>query len=155
MWILSVLPDIVLHLILVVGILGTIAGFVLGGIPFINAYKLPIQICSILILSLGLYLEGGLADKQVWLLKVKEVEAKLAKAEAKSQLENVKIVTKVVKKLELVRTRGNDVVQYIDREIVKYDTICPIPIEVIRAHNAAAGDLRLKMEMSLTLRDPK
>jgi len=155
MWILSVLPDIVLHLILVVGILGTIAGFVLGGIPFINVYKLPIQICSILILSLGLYLEGGLADKQVWLLKVKEVEAKLAKAEAKSQLENVKIVTKVVKKLELVRTRGNDVVQYIDREIVKYDTICPIPIEVIRAHNAAAGDLRLKMEMSLTLRDPK
>jgi hypothetical protein len=155
MWILSVLPDIVLHLILVVGILGTIAGFVLGGIPFINAYKLPIQICSILILSLGLYLEGGLADKQVWLLKVKEVEAKLAKAEAKSQLENVKIVTQVVKKLELVRTRGNDVVQYIDREVVKYDNICPIPIEVIRAHNAAAGDLRLKMEMSLTLKDLK
>ena len=155
MWILSVLPDVVLHLILVVGILGTIVGFVLGFIPFIGKYKLPIQICSLLILSLGVYLEGGLADKQEWLLKVKEVEAKLAKAEAQAAVENVKIVTQVVKKLELVRTRGNDVVQYIDREVVKYDNICPIPIEVIRAHNAAAGDLRLKMEMSLTLKDPK
>ena len=155
MWILSVLPDVVLHLILVVGILGTIVGFVLGFIPFISKYKLPIQICSVLILSLGVYLEGGLANEQEWLLKVKEVEAKLAKAEAQAAVENVKIVTKVVKKLELVRTRGNDVVQYIDREVVKYDNICPIPIEVIRAHNVAAGDLRLKMEMSLTLKDPK
>lgn len=155
MWILSVLPDVVLHLILVVGILGTSVGFVLGFIPFISKYKLPIQICSVLILSLGVYLEGGLANEQEWLLKVKEVEAKLAKAEAQAAVENVKIVTKVVKKLELVRTRGNDVVQYIDREVVKYDNICPIPIEVIRAHNVAAGDLRLKMEMSLTLKDPK
>jgi hypothetical protein len=155
MWILSVLPDFVLHLILIAGILGTVVGFVLGFIPLVSKYKLPIQICSVLILSLGVYLEGGLADKQEWLLKVKEVEAKLAKAEAQAAVENVKIVTKVVKKLELVRTRGNDVVQYIDREVVKYDNICPIPIEVIRAHNVAAGDLRLKMEMSLTLKDPK
>lgn len=155
MWILSFLPDFLLHVILAVGIFGTIAGFVLGFIPIVNKYKLPIQICSLLILSLGLYLEGGLANEQGWRLKVKDVESKLAKAEAQAAVENVKIVTQVVKKLELVKTRGNDIVQYVDREIVKYDNTCVIPIEVIKAHNAAAGDLRLKMETSLTLKDTK
>jgi hypothetical protein len=144
MWILSILPDFVLHLILIAGILGTIAGFVLGFIPFIAAYKLPIQICSVILLSLGVYLEGGLANEQVWRLKVKEVEAKLAKAEAQSATENVKIVTKVVKKLELVRTRGSDIIQYVDREVTKYDVSCPIPGVVIKAHNDAAADIRTK-----------
>ena len=144
MFILSILPDFVLHLILIAGILGTIAGFVLGFIPLISRYKLPIQICSLLILSLGVYLEGGLANEQEWRLKVAEVEAKLAKAEAQSAVENVKIVTKVVKQLELVRTRGNDIVQYVDREVTKYDSTCPIPVVVIKAHNDAAADPRTK-----------
>lgn len=138
MWILSILPTVVLHLILVAGLMGTIAGFVLSFVPVIGAYKLLIQICSVLLLLLGVYLEGGLANDQAWQLKVKEVEAKVAKADARSANENVKIVTKIVKKLELVRTRGEDIVKYVDREVVKYDATCPIPLVVINAHNAAA-----------------
>ena len=144
MFILSILPDFALHLILVIGILGTLAGFVLPFMPFVNAYKMPIQICSVLLLSLGVYLEGGLANEQQWKLKVAEVEAKLANAEAQSATENVKIVTKVVKQLELVRTRGDDIVKYIDREVTKYDAACPIPDVVIKAHNDAAADPRSK-----------
>ena len=53
MWILSFLPEFIPHLIFIIGVLGTIAGFVLGFIPFVSTYKLPIQITSILILSLG------------------------------------------------------------------------------------------------------
>ena len=99
---------------------------------------------SLLVLSLALYLEGGLADYKAWELKVKEVEAKLAEAEAKSAVENVKIVEKVVTKTQIVKTRGADVVKYVDREIVKYDTkfakggMCEIPQEFIKAHNDAA-----------------
>jgi len=98
MWILSFLPDYVTHLILFAGVIGTIAGFVLGFIPFIAPYKLPIQIISILVLSFGLYLEGGMADNEIWQMKVKEVEAKVAQAEAKSQEKNVEIVTIVAEK---------------------------------------------------------
>jgi len=96
------------------------------------------------VLSLALYLEGGLADYKAWELKVKEVEAKLAEAEAKSAKENVKIVEKVVKKTEYITRQGREVVKYIDREIVKYDTKfapggqCEIPKEFIKAHNDAA-----------------
>jgi len=144
MWIISFLPDWVFHLMLAAGVLGTVAGFVLGMIPIVKQYILPIRIISLLVLSLALYLEGGLADYNAWQLKVKEVEAKLAEAELKSAKENTKIVTKVITKTQIVRTRGEDIVRYVDREIVKYDTkfapggICEIPKEFIKAHNDAA-----------------
>ena len=144
MWIISFLPDWVFHLMLAVGILGTVAGFVLGIIPAVKQYVLPIRVISLLVLSLALYLEGGLADYNAWQLKVKEVEAKLAQAEIKSAKENTKIVTKVITKTQVVKTRGEDIVRYVDREIVKYDTKfapggqCEIPKEFIKAHNDAA-----------------
>ena len=47
-------------------------------------------------------------------------------------------------KTQIVKTRGKDIVKYVDREIVKYDTkfakggMCEIPQEFIKAHNDAA-----------------
>jgi len=144
MFILSILPDWVFHAITFLGVLGTVAGFVLGMIPVIKTYIIPVRVISILLLSLGLYLEGGLADYAVWEAKVKEVEAKLAEAELKSAKENTKIVTKVITKTQIVRTRGETITKYIDREIVKYDTKfapggqCEIPKDFIKALNDAA-----------------
>ena len=144
MFILSILPEWVFHAITIAGILGTVVGFVLGMIPVIKTYIIPIRVISLLLLSFGLYLEGGLADYKVWEARVKEVEAKLAEAEVQSAKENTKIVEKVVTKTQVVKTRGKDIVRYVDREIIKYDEkfskggICEIPQEFIKAHNDAA-----------------
>lgn len=145
MWILSFLPESAVHIIFGVGILGTIIGFVLGFIPFVRAYKLAIQICSILVLVLGVYLEGGLADYKEWELKVKEMEAKVAQAEAKGAEKNVEIQEKVVEKTKVIREKGRDIIKYIDREVVKdnevikYVETCPaIPASIIEQHNKAA-----------------
>jgi hypothetical protein len=144
MWIFTVLPDAVIHLILTLGIIGTVAGFILGMVPLVKKYKLSIQVISLLILSFGLYLEGGLADNKIWEARVAEVQVKLAEAEAKSAKENVKIVERVVTKTQVVKERGADIIKYVDREVVKYDTkflpggICEIPKEFIKAHNDAA-----------------
>ena len=144
MFILSILPEWVFHAITNAGVLGTVVGFVLGMIPVIKTYIIPIRVISILLLSFGLFLEGGLADYAVWEAKVKEVEAKLAEAELKSAKENTKIVTKVITKTQIVRTRGEDIIRYVDREVIKYDEkfakggICEIPQEFIKAHNDAA-----------------
>lgn len=144
MFILSILPEWVFHAITIAGVLGTIVGFVLGMIPAVKTYIIPVRVISILLLSLGLYLEGGLADYKVWEAKVKEVEAKLAQAEVQSVKENTKIVTKVITKTQVVKTRGQDIVRYVDREVVKYDEkfakggICEIPQEFIKAHNDSA-----------------
>jgi hypothetical protein len=65
-------------------------------------------------------------------------------AAVESAQENVKIVEKVVKKTEYIKTRGEDIINYIDREVVKYDTkfapggVCEIPKEFIKAINDAA-----------------
>lgn len=157
MWILTILPEAAIHIIFGLGILGTIAGFVLGFIPFVKTYKLAIQVISLLVLVLGVYLEGGLADHKEWQLKVAELEAKLAKAETKSSEKNIEIQEKIVEKTKIVKEKGRDIIQYVDRwntkevikevegperirreEVIKYIENCPVPKEIIDLHNQAA-----------------
>ena len=157
MWILTVLPEWVTHAIFAIGVLGTIAGFVLGFVPFVRAYKFAIQVISLLILTLGVYLEGGLADSKEWELRVKEMEAKVAKAEAQSANKNVEIQEKIVEKTKVIREKGRDIIKYVDKwntkeiikevegperirreEVIKYIENCPVPKEFIDIHNQAA-----------------
>jgi hypothetical protein len=144
MWIFEWLPDAVTHIIFLVGAVGIFAGFVLTFIPFVKQYKLAIQIASLFIFALGVYLEGGLADNKEWQFKIKELEGKLAVAEERSKTENVKIEEKIVTKTQVVKQKGQDIIQYIDREVVKNNEVikyvenCPVPKEIIDAHNQAA-----------------
>ena len=140
MWIINWLPEFVVHLIFLAGIVGTIAGFVLGFIPFVSKYKLPIQIISLLLLSLGVYLEGGLAEKAKWELRVKEMEAKVAAAQAESQKTNVQIVEKVVTEKEYIRLKGQKVIEYVDREVKVFDSNCTVPEVAIKAHDMSAAN---------------
>jgi hypothetical protein len=146
MWILSFMPEWAFHLMLGIGVLGTVVGFVLGMIPFIKQYVIPIRIISLLILILAVYLEGGLADNKIWEARVKEMEVKVAKAEAESAKENVKIVEKIVRKTQIVRIRGEDIIKYVEKEVVKYDEKfatggqCELPKEFIKAVNDAAEE---------------
>ena len=79
-----------------------------------------------------------------WRERVAEVEAKLRLAEEQSAKENVRIQERVVKKTEYITRRGQDIIQYVDREIVKYDVKfapggqCEIPREFITTINRAA-----------------
>ena len=145
MWILSILPDAAIHIIFGLGILGTIAGFVLGFIPFVKTYQFAIQICSIVVLVFGVYLEGGLADYKEWELRVKEMEAKVAQAEAQSANKNVEIQEKIVEKTKVIREKGKDIIQYIDKEVVKKEEVikyienCPVPKDIIDTLNKAAS----------------
>ena len=145
MFILSILPDAAIHIIFGLGILGTIAGFVLGFIPFVKTYQFAIQICSIVVLVIGVYLEGGLADYKEWELRVKEMEAKVAQAEAQSANKNVEIQEKIVEKTKVIREKGKDIIQYIDKEVVKKEEVikyienCPVPKDVIDTLNKAAS----------------
>ena len=138
------LPNWIFHAILLAGVLGLIASLVLKFIPFINTYKLPVQVLSILLIVTGVWFEGAISNQAEWEARVAEMQVKVAEAEAKSSEANVQIVTKVVKKTKLVHERGDAIISYIDREVVKNNEVikfvenCPIPDIIIKTHNAAA-----------------
>jgi hypothetical protein len=137
MWIFTFLPTWVFHAILGAGALALLAGMFFGFIPFVSKYKIPVKVVGFTLLAFGLFLEGGLHDNMAWQARVAEMELKVAAAEVESAKENTKIVEKVVKKTEYIKTKGKDVVQYIDREVTKYDNTCIIPKEFVKAHNDA------------------
>ena len=80
--------------------------------------------------------------------KIKELEAKVVAAEAKSAVVNTKIVEKIVTKQKIVKERGEDIIKYVDKEIIKYDVKfapggqCEIPKEFINIHNKAAEEIK-------------
>lgn len=116
----------------------TVAGFFAHRIPLVWQYQLPFKVLGIALLSLGVYFRGGYSVEMDWRERVAEVEAKLKVAEEKSTKENTRIETRVVQKTEYITRRGQDIVQYVDREVAKYDNTCVIPKPFVEAHNRAA-----------------
>ena len=144
MWLMNFLPNWIFHAILLAGVLGLIASLVLKFIPFFNTYKLPVQVLSILLIVTGVWFEGAISNQAEWEARVAEMQVKVAEAEAKSSEANVQIVTKVVKKTKRIREKGDAIITYIDREVVKNNEVikfvenCPIPDIIVKTHNAAA-----------------
>jgi len=154
MWILHLLPDAfiawIVNIILIAGAVTTVAGFFVRFIPFINTYKIPVQIAGILLLTVGVYFQGGYSTEMAWRERVREVEAKVAEAEKKSQENNIEIITKFVTRTKIIHDQGQNIVNYIDREVVKNQEVirfvenCPIPDIIIATHNAAALNQSIK-----------
>jgi hypothetical protein len=140
MWILKFLPDWIFYAIFLVGLIGFVTTYLLKyiPIPMIYMYRKPIQIVSLLAIVFGTFMSGAIYDNEAWESRVKEMEAKVAKAEVESKVANEKINDKVEKTKEKIVQKQVVVKQYIDREIVKYDNTCVIPKEFVEVHNKAA-----------------
>lgn len=165
MWLLQFLPDAFLEAV-IYGILGL--GFLatLISLVFINpllkllpgiagTYRL-VQLASVLIFLLGVYLWGGYTTEMRWRDRVAEMQERVKQAEAAAAVVNRSIATDVkaadVKVVERTRT----VTQYIDRivnrevlkevpgpervkieKVIEYVEKCPVPQELIDLHNQA------------------
>lgn len=115
MWILNWLPDSAIHLMVIAGVLGIIASWFFGFIPFVSQYKLPIQIISILVLVFGIWTEGANSNNNSWLLKVKDLEVKLAQAETQSAQVNTILVEKIVEKEKIIKDKQNELKNAINK----------------------------------------
>jgi len=140
---LSFIPDWFWTLVLISGILGTLATWVLKFIPFVSTYRLPIQVASIIALIAGVYFQGVIANEAKWQDKIADLQKQIVEAEVKSKETNVVVQEKIVTKTKIIKEKGKDIVNYIDREIVKKEEIikyieqCPVPKEIIDLHNQA------------------
>ena len=117
MWLLNWLPDFVIHLMVIAGVLGIIASWFFGFMPFISQYKLPIQIISILVLVFGIWIEGANSNNNSWLLKVKELEVKLAQAETQSAQVNTILVEKILEKDKTIKDNKNEIKTAINKYV--------------------------------------
>ena len=157
MWIFTIISEAIVHIIFIIGVILTLMGFILGFIPLIGKYKIPLQIIGLLTLIFGSYLEGGLADNKEWEFKVKEVEAQVAKAEAESANLNTQLQAALSDKKQVIKEKGDTIIKYVDKfvdkeilkevpgpervkieKVIEYIEHCPVPKELLEIHNKAA-----------------
>ena len=134
MWILQFLPNWIFYLLLLTGVAAFLVTHFVKVLP--NAQL--IKLASVAAVIVSVYMIGAISNNDAWLAKIKDLEVKVAQAEAKSAAANTDIVEKTVVKTQVVKQRGQDIVRYVDREVVKYDTTCVIPKEFVLIHNKAA-----------------
>lgn len=148
MWLITFLPDamiaLVVYTIIAVGTGLIIASMLTRWIPGVAAYRTPLQVFGAIVLMFGIYLQGGRANEAQWQARVQELELKLAQSQVDSGKKNIEVQTQVVTKTRVLREKGEEIIRYIDREVVKNQEViryieqCPVPKEIIDAHNAAA-----------------
>lgn len=141
MWLLNFLPDWIFSALFFIGI----ALYLVTKTIKILPYSTVIQYGSIGIIFLATYFSGSKSMNDQWIKRAHDLELKVKELEVKSAQENVKIVEKIVTKQQVVREKGQDIIQYVDKvvvkdnEVIKYIEHCPkLPNEVVTTINKAA-----------------
>lgn len=147
-WMINLIPDMFWTLLLWAGVLAVIASYLLGKIPFVNQYKIPLRVGGVLAVLIGVYFYGVIANEAKWQAKIKELEEKVAVAEAKSTETNTVVKTEIVEKVKVIKQKAEKQIEYVDRviekdkEIIKYVENCPVPKSIIEQINEAAKGVK-------------
>ena len=140
MWILSYLPTWIFYAITVIGILGLISSYVLGIVPLVNQYKIPLQVVSIVVIAFGVFIIGGVENELAWQAKVKELEAQVAVATAKSNETNTVVQQKVITKIQIVKQQVEVVKREIEVQKEYINTDCKVSPTAIDLYNKAVAE---------------
>ena len=140
MWILSYLPTWIFYAIVVMGILGVIASYVLSMVPLVNQYKIPLQVVSIVVIAFGVFIIGGVENELAWQAKVKELEAQVAVATAKSNETNTVVQQKVITKIQIVKQQVEVVKREIEVQKEYINTDCKVSPTAIDLYNKAVAE---------------
>jgi len=133
MWLFEFIPQTLFYLL-----------FLASGIGYAISLFLPnpilqkqVKITSVIALGISIYLLGMLYVNNLWKERAEKLQQQVVELEAKSTTTNTEIKERVVTKTQIVKQRGDDVIKYVDREIVKINN-CVVPQEFTQAHNRAA-----------------
>jgi hypothetical protein len=120
------------------GLIGILASFFIKFIPFINIYRTPIQIISIIVFCSGIYWYGGYTTEMLWRDEVAKLEEQVKEAEKKSNKVN-KVIQKVyVDRVKIVK-QDVVVIQEKIREVSNViDKDCKVSPEAVNLLNQAA-----------------
>ena len=134
MWFFDFIPETLFYLL-----------FLCSGIGYAISLFLPhpvlqkqVKITSVVALGISIYLLGMLYVNNLWKARAEKLQQQVVELAAKSTTTNTEIQERVVTKTQIVKQRGEDIIKYVDREIVKINNNCVIPQEFTQAHNRAA-----------------
>lgn len=160
-WMLSLIPDSILMLfcvaITVVGIVLYFSGSLIRWIPGIVGYRILLKILGIILTLLGVFFLGGYGVEMSWRAQVAEMQKKVDEANIQAAATTRAISQDVQKETVIVKEKGDTIIKRVDRwndreiiktvegpervrveEVIKYIENCPVPKELLDAHNEAA-----------------
>ena len=103
MFLLNWLPDVVFHLMLLVGVLAIGASFVLTFVPFVSQYRLPIQVAGIMLTVVAVWYEGGIAKDAEYRARIAAMELKISRAETAAAEANTRLAEQILKEQARIR----------------------------------------------------
>ena len=143
MWLLSLIPDFVYHLLLLTSIIAFGACYILKMIPFISANVEIIRVISVVVMIFSVWMEGGIANEAKWKARVAELEIKVAKAEKVAAEANGKIETVYVDRVKVEKEVQYVVQNLINKNSAKLDLTCKVdPLAISILNQAALGGVK-------------
>ena len=143
-WMLSLIPDNILiwiyYLFTGAGFTLYIASKLVKWIPLMGQYKFPAEVAGVVVLCGGCYLLGGYGVEMSWRDRVKELQAKVAAAEEKSQQVNTVIQTKIVERVKIVEKKVEVVRTQIEKDKAVINADCKVPEIAVVDYNKAIAD---------------
>ena len=137
-WMIGLLPTWAFHGMIAAGIALIVASWVLKRIPFVSQYNFPIYVLGTTITVAGVWYSGMRESQSAWADRVKEMEARVQVAEAKSQQVNTVIETKIVEKIKFIKDTKNankETAKLIARQL---DDRCVVPESTVMLINSAS-----------------
>ena len=141
-WMVSLIPDSIFlwitYFLMALGFGLYIVSKLVAWLPIISRYKTPAEVLGVIILVVGSYLFGSYGTEMVWRERVKELEAKVAKAEEESKQANSKIQEKIVTKVKEIKVFQDRIKEVIVEKEKIIDAQCKVPQEALDILNSSA-----------------
>jgi hypothetical protein len=155
-WMIDLIPDGFWTLVLWSGILALAASYLLGKLPIVSQYKIPLRVGGVIAVVVGVYFYGVIANEAKWQARVTELEKQVKEAEVQGQTANQQLGQALEEKKQTVQQKTREVIKYVDKwrtkeilkevpvegpervrveEVIKYVENCPVPKEFIDLHN--------------------
>ena len=139
MWMLGLIPAVVWHLLLIISLLTIASTYFLRMIPFMSANAIQLRFVAVLLLTLTVWMEGGIANEAKWQARIQELEARVAAAEKQAAEANGRIETVYVDRVEVVKEIQYVVQKEISKSASSLDANCKIIPDAVKILNQAAG----------------
>jgi hypothetical protein len=143
-WMFSLVPDSfvvwIYYLFTIVGLALYIGSKLVNLIPFMGQYKLPAEIGGVVVLVATAYLLGGFNAGAEIRERIKEMQDKVAVAEAQSKEVNTVIETKIVERVKIVEKKVEVVKTIIQRDREAINAECKVSDIAIIDYNKAVAD---------------